>query len=247
MNKHGGKHGGEQHLYGAARSARLRLLDGRLSLTTPEGVRLLLIPAGPFLRAAAWAIDILIFVAFFIALIIALPKGRFGQGLMAILLFAFYWGYPVICEVYGGGRTLGKRATGLEVVRSDGLPVGWRESMLRNLLLVADFLPMMYFTGLLCMMCDSRFRRLGDIVAGTQVVYRESIPLRHAPPPAPPLALPFPLTPDQQRTLADLFEREHALPPERMEELGTIAEPLTGRTGSASVERMRGFVAGFTQ
>jgi uncharacterized RDD family membrane protein YckC len=223
------------------------LLDGRLSLTTPEGVRLLLVPAGPFLRAAAWAIDIAVLVAFFIALLYAMPTGRFGRGLMTILLFVFYWGYPVICEVYFGGRTLGKRATGLEVVRSDGLPVGWRESMLRNLLLVADFLPMVYFTGLICMMCDARFRRLGDIVAGTQVVYREKLPQRQAPPDAPPLALPFPLTPDQQRTLADLFERQHVLPPERMEELGTIAEPLTGRTGVASVERMRGYVAGFTQ
>jgi uncharacterized RDD family membrane protein YckC len=223
------------------------LLDGRLSLTTPEGVRLLLTPAGPFLRAAAWAIDILILVGVVIGLSIALPNGKLGRGLMAILLFAFYWGYPVICEVYFGGRTVGKRAFGLEVVRRDGLPVGWRESMLRNLLLVADFLPMMYFTGLVCMMCDARFRRLGDIVAGTQVVYREKIPLRQAAPSAPPLALPFPLNADQQRTLADLFEREQALPPERMEELGSIAEALTGRSGAASVERMRGYLAGLTQ
>jgi uncharacterized RDD family membrane protein YckC len=238
------EHGGEQYNDGAA---RLRLLDGRLSLTTPEGVRLLLTPAGPYLRAWAWAIDFLVWAALAVALHLSLPTGKLGDGIQAILMFATYWGYPIICEVYFGGRTLGKRAAGLEVVRSDGLPVGWRESTLRNLLLVADFLPMMYATGLICMMFDARFRRLGDIVAGTQVVYHEKTPVRQAPPNAQPLALPFPLNADQQRTLADLFEREHALPEERMAELGSIAETLTGRTGADSVERLRGYVAGFTQ
>lgn len=223
------------------------MLDGRLSLTTPEGVRLLLTPAGPYLRAFAWALDFAIFCGFAMVLGAILPSGKFGQGLNMLLLFLFYWGYPVICEVYFGGRTPGKRAAGLEVVRSDGLPVGWRESVLRNLLLVADFLPLMYATGLVCMLSDARFRRVGDIVAGTQVVYHEREKRRPEAPDAAPLAPPFPLNADQQRTLADLFEREHTLPAERMEELGTLAEPLTGTTGAASVERMRGYVAGLNQ
>ena len=221
------------------------MLDGRLSLTTPEGVRLLLTPAGPYLRALAWALDICVFLALAAVLRIVLPGGKLGQGIFAVLLFVLYWGYPILCEVYWDGRTLGKRAAGLVVVRSDGLPVGWRESTLRNLLLVADFLPMFYATGLVSMMLDPRFRRVGDIVAGTVVVYRERDPVRAAPPACAPLAAPFPLSAAQQRTLADLFERELALPPGRMEELGTLAEPLTGDTGTASVERMRAIVAGF--
>lgn len=223
------------------------MLDGRLSLTTPEGVRLLLTPAGPYLRALAWALDFAIFVAFAALVRWMLPFGRLGHGVYSLLMFVSWWGYPVICEVYFGGRTVGKRALGLEVVRSDGLPVGWRESVLRNLLLVADFLPVMYATGLVCMMIDGRFRRVGDIVAGTVVVYHEPEKRRPEPPAAEPLAPPFALNADQQRTLADLFEREQNLPPERMAELGTLAEPLTGTTGAASVERMRGYVAGFNQ
>ena len=223
------------------------MLDGRLSLTTPEGVRLLLTPAGPYLRALAWALDFAIYCGFVLVLSWILPSGKFGRGIGMLLMFIAYWGYPIICEVYFGGRTPGKRAAGLEVVRSDGLPVGWRESVLRNLLLVADFLPLMYATGLVCMLSDQRFRRVGDIVAGTQVVYHEREKRRPEPPAATPLAPPFPLNADQQRTLADLFEREHTLPVERMEELGTLAEPLTGHTGAESVERMRGYVAGFNQ
>ena len=73
---------------------------------------------------------------------------------------------------------IGKRAAGIQVLRADGLPVGWRESSLRNLLLVADFLPMAYTTGLLCMLCDGRFRRLGDIVADINLDSLESAPQR---------------------------------------------------------------------
>jgi uncharacterized RDD family membrane protein YckC len=225
----------------------MRLLDGRLSLITPEGIRLLLTPAGPYLRAVAWLLDFLIWIAFASTMFALLPNGKLGQGLGMIGLFLSFWGYPIICEVYFGGRTLGKRITGLEVVRADGLPVGWRESTLRNLLLVADFLPMFYVSGLVCMMLDVKFRRIGDIVAGTIVIHRDPKPVRTPPLQAAPLAPPFPLNADQQRTLADLFERERSLPVERLVELGTIAEPLTGTTGAASVEAMRGYVAGFSR
>ncbi len=221
------------------------MLDGRLSLTTPEGVRLQLTPAGPYLRACAWALDAMIWLGAALVVRMLVPNGKLGDGLYAVFLFASFWGYPILCEVYWGGRTVGKRAAGLQVVRSDGLPVGWRESTLRNLMLVADFLPMAYATGLVCMLFDTQFRRVGDIVAGTQVVYRERPPPRAAAPDVAPLPLPFPLTADQQRTLADLFEREHRLAPARMAELGTIAEPLTNCTGADSVATMRAYVAGF--
>lgn len=227
------------------------VIDGRLALTTPEGVRLLLTPAGPTTRAWAWLIDLLLWLFAVWLMAIVLLGSKLGQGVYLMLLFLSYWGYPIICEVYFGGRTLGKRILGIEVVRADGLPVGWRESALRNLMLVADFLPAMYFAGLLSMLYDSRSRRLGDIVAGTQVVYTEQRQERSkagaVKADAAPLAAPYPLTPEQQRTLVDLFERESRLSPERLEELGSLAEPLTGLTGEASLRRLRGIAAGLTQ
>jgi uncharacterized RDD family membrane protein YckC len=220
------------------------LLDGRLALTTPEGVRLLLTPAGPAPRAAAWALDFIIWGLFAWIIAVAVGGSKAGQGLQYVLMFAAYWGYPIVCEVYFRGRSIGKRALGIEVLRDDGLPVGWRESTLRNLLLVADFMPFLYASGLLCMLFDLRFRRLGDIVAGTLVVYSERAAPRPEAPQVAPLPLPFPLDARQQRALADLFARERGLAPERMAELGTIAAPLTGLEGEASVERLRAYVAG---
>ncbi|MCE3261222.1 MAG: hypothetical protein K0R43_301 [Pseudoduganella sp.] len=227
------------------------LLDGRLALTTPEGVRLQLTPAGPAVRAYAWAIDFCAwtFGAATLASLLGavLPSSKLFSGLSALLTFFAYWAYPVLCEVYCGGRTLGKYVVGLQVLRADGLPVRWRESVLRNLLLVADFLPMLYASGLVCMLCDVHFRRLGDIVAGTQVVYRDKPQPRGAVADAAPLPLPFPLTPEQQRALADLFARESRLPHGRMLELADIAEPLTGRQGEESLARLRGMAAGLVR
>lgn len=223
------------------------MLDGRLSLTTPEGIRLSLTPAGPAVRAWAWFIDVLLFAGGLIVVGMLGSFGKVGQWLILTWAFVSYWGYPVICEVYFKGQTIGKRAAGIEVLRSDGLPVGWRESGIRNLLLVADFLPFFYVSGLICMLYDGQFRRLGDIVARTQVVYRDKPPARKPIPKADPLPLPFPMTPDQQRTLVDLFEREHMLPAGRLTELGSIAEGLTGLRGNASLERMRSYVAGLVQ
>ena len=226
------------------------MLDGRLSLTTPEGIRLLLTPAGPVPRAWAWLIDFSIWLCMVGLLATQLRGSKLGNGIFSVALFVTYWGYPIICEVYFGGQTLGKRALGIRVLRTDGLPVGWRESSLRNLMLVADFLPMMYATGLLFMLFDTHFRRLGDIVAGTQVVYRDK-PAQRAhsmvTPDVTPIPLPWPLLPDQQRALIDLFERESRLPPARLDELGTIAQPLTGLTEKASLERLRSFAAELTQ
>jgi uncharacterized RDD family membrane protein YckC len=224
------------------------MLDGRLSLTTPEGVTLALTPAGPGLRGFAWAIDFIVWMIsvslISTALFFVVPDQRLHQGIFLIFLFLTYWGYPVLCEVYAGGRTVGKRAMGLEVVREDGLPVGWRESATRNLLLAADFLPFLYAAGLVSMLCDTRFRRLGDIVAGTQVVYRAKSRKRQMAQSEPPVPLPYVLTPEQQRALLDFAERAPRLPQSRCIELADLAEPLTGLRGEASLRRLKALAAG---
>ncbi len=223
------------------------MLTGRLALTTPEGIRLHMTPAGPAARAYAWLIDASIWFGFNVVISMVLSGTKTGQGIMLVLAFLSFWGYPVLFEVYRKGQTFGKQAMNIRVVREDGLPVGWRESVLRNLLLVADFLPFFYASGLICMLFDTRFRRIGDLVATTQVVYVEQNHARNAAPKTEPLPLPFALTPEQQRALVDLFEREATLPQARLAELGSIAEPLTGCSGADSVDSMRSYVAGIMQ
>ena len=207
-----------------------------MRVLTPEGVALRLAPAGPGPRAMAFAIDLGILFLLAIAVVL-LFSFEAGAGLQMLALFLVWWGYPVAFELGNRGRTPGKLLFGLQVVREDGLPVGWRDSVLRNLLLVADFLPFLYLAGLVSLFLDARFRRLGDLVAGTLVIYVEK-------PPEPGLrsgiggerpAWPFEV--EEQKTLIDLSERQSRLSTERTLELAEIARPLTGEDESEASRR----------
>lgn len=226
------------------------MLDGRLHLQTPEGITLPLTPAGAPKRALAWLLDFIfrLIAGLFMLFLIHLPGFSDGveTGLTMLLLFLLLWAYPVLFEVYGSGMTPGKRIVGVQVVRDNGLPIGWREGVLRNLLRAADFLPMWYGLGLLTMLSNSDFRRLGDMLAGTLVVYRpqkqKSKGLQHG----TPRELPFPLKPEEQHAILDFVERAPMLPPARQLELANLAQPLTGLAGEASLRRLQDYAAGLT-
>jgi uncharacterized RDD family membrane protein YckC len=92
-------------------------------------------------------------------------------ALVVLLIFLITWGYYVFFEGLGKGSTPGKRRMGIRVIRQDGLPIGFREAALRNLVRAADMLPPpSYLLGGLVMHFDPQGRRLGDMVAGTYVV-----------------------------------------------------------------------------
>ena len=67
------------------------------------------------------------------------------------------------------GATLGKRLMGLRVVKEDGSPISWTESIIRNLLRIVDGL-FGYLVGAIIVWNTQRRQRLGDIVAHTVVV-----------------------------------------------------------------------------
>jgi len=195
---------------------------------TPEGVDLLLRPAGLAPRALAFAVDLAIRGAILLALFISLGLlGKFGMGLGALLLFLVQWWYMVLFEVLNQGRTPGKHWLGLRVVHDDGTPVGWASSLTRNLLRFVDLLPFGYFLGALSCLGHPAFKRLGDIAAGTLVVYQEKPAERPALAPAEPVAPPVGLSLDEQRALISFAERQASLSPDRRRELAAIlAEPL---------------------
>ena len=131
------------------------MIDTIHAVQTPEGVDLALRVAGPVPRALAWGVDLLP-AGRRIAIGAADRARRPGRaasrvGLYLIAPFALLWFYPVLFEVRAHGQTPGKRMLGLRVVQENGTPVGWSASVLRNFLLVADFLPLLYLAGLVSM------------------------------------------------------------------------------------------------
>jgi hypothetical protein len=77
--------------------------------------------------------------------------------------------YYFACES-GDGRTVGKRAMNIRVVRTNGAPAGMREVGLRTILRVIDGL-FFYLVGLIVMLATRERRgRLGDLIGGTMIV-----------------------------------------------------------------------------
>ena len=216
------------------------MLDTRRFVETPEGVHLALPLAGPASRAWAWVLDVV--VRFFGYVVLAIPLsflGEAGLGLTLIVLFLGEWIYPVVFEVKRGGATPGKQSLGLVVLHDDGTPVGWTASLIRNLLRFADFLPFAYGFGLICMLTQRDFKRLGDLAAGTVVVYRETPEIALGlPTEAPPLAPPRPLLPDEQKVIIDFARRRSTWTDDRCQELADLASPLTAKRGSEGVRRL---------
>ncbi|HEX4204345.1 MAG TPA: RDD family protein [Ktedonobacteraceae bacterium] len=80
-----------------------------------------------------------------------------------------YFLYFIIMEATTGA-TLGKMALGLRVVKLDGTPIGWPDSLVRNILRIIDVLQTAYLVGAILIWSTSRNQRLGDLAARTLVV-----------------------------------------------------------------------------
>lgn len=154
--------------------------EDRISIPTPEGVELELVLAGVGSRLVATLADFVLKGVVLLALWIvgdALGGEGFVVALLIVGSFLVWFGYDVAFETLAAGRTPGKRAAGLRVVRLGGGPVGFLASAVRNLLRLVDSLPGIYAVGAVCILFSRRNQRLGDLAAGTLVVRERRAPL----------------------------------------------------------------------
>ena len=207
-------------------------LDTVVCAETPEGITIELRPAGLTSRFYAFLLDWLIRLGVLYAVALgAVMMGGLGMALILILFFVLEWLYPVAFELSRWGATPGKRVMGLKVVMDSGLPITPAASFTRNLLRVADFLPMLYGFALVSMLLRKDFKRLGDIAAATLVVYQPlpapKIQLRDIEPLAPARAL----APQDQAAVIALAARAARMTPERLDELAALAASVSGDAG----------------
>src|SRR5574340_147270 len=206
------------------------VLDTTRRVATPEGIELTLHLAGAVPRAIAWAIDLAIRAAIVLAVMaLAAQLGEAGWGVVLLTAFFVEWLLPAWFEAAWRGQTPGKRAMGLAVLNDDGTPVRWAAALTRNLLRAVDFLPFLYGFGLITMLSNRDFKRLGDLAAGTVVVYQyERAEKAKEMPAAPPVVPPVALDLEDQRALLEFAERSESLTRERLEEPAELPAPLVG-------------------
>jgi len=219
------------------------MLDTTRRVATPEGIELTLRLAGPVPRALAWSVDLAIRVCIVLAvMMLAAQLGRAGWGVVLLTAFFVEWLLPAWFEAQWGGQTPGKRMFGIAVLNDDGTPLRWTGALTRNLLRAVDFLPFLYAFGLVAMLLNRDFKRLGDLAAGTVVVYQSSWgEVSRKIPEAAPIPPPVALDLDEQRAVLELAERSASLTRERVEELASLPTPLVGRLeGSRAAARLLG-------
>ncbi len=207
----------------------------------PEGVLLEFRLAGPLVRASAWAIDAAIRAVLYIVIGLSFSYfGGVGVAIILIALFLIEWFYPVLFEVKSGA-TPGKKAMGIWVIHDNGTPVTLSASVIRNLLRAVDFMPVMYGFGLLSMLFNREFKRLGDLAAGTLVVYRDNYEERSELPSRTAVRPEVELTESEQQAVLAFAERAPALSSERRVELAEILSEISGHKGERSVDGIYGY------
>ena len=156
-----------------------------LTIQTPEQITMELAPAGIGSRFLALALDTVIQVLLYVAIILLaiwlgpgiqlkwLPAAWIG-GIAIFLLFCVYWGYFAAFEILWHGQTPGKRAAGVRVVKDTGRPITAIEGIGRNLVRLVDAL-FFYLVGMVSVLLSSQNKRLGDYVAGTIVIHDQPI------------------------------------------------------------------------
>ena len=99
---------------------------------------------------------------------------KWTLAVLILFVFLIFAGYFVAFEWLWNGQTPGKRLLKLRVIREDGRPITFWESLARNLLRIFDaipgfFLPV-YSVGLITIFLNRRDQRIGDLFAGTVVI-----------------------------------------------------------------------------
>ncbi|MFH9805601.1 RDD family protein [Streptomyces albidoflavus] len=153
---------------------------------TGEAVALELRPAKLLSRGAAVLIDLVVtWLVFLLVMVgVLVTTGSLDEAAMAAVSVAVFLlvpvGGPIAVETLSHGRSLGKWACGLRVVREDGGPVRFRHALVRGAMAVVEILLTVGVVACVASLVSERGRRVGDVFAGTLVV-RERIPVARVP------------------------------------------------------------------
>ncbi len=144
-------------------------------IVTGEGVLLESEAASVFSRMLSGVID---YTAYAVGLVLASMAVGAVDGILGtdagasaavglVLVVTMLVIVPIVVETLTRGRSLGRLAAGLRIVRDDGGVVSLRHAMIRSLVAVVEIWMLLAIPALIASMLSSKGKRLGDMVAGT--------------------------------------------------------------------------------
>lgn len=153
---------------------------GADDLVSGEAVALELPAAGIGARMASGLLDVVVTVLAFVALtfVFSLAAVRTNAALLHVAtvgaLITALLVIPTTVETLTRGRSVGKWAMGLRVVRDDGGTISAQHAFTRALLAVVEVYALTGAGAFFSILLNSRGKRLGDLAAGTYVVRERS-------------------------------------------------------------------------
>jgi uncharacterized RDD family membrane protein YckC len=156
-----------------------------LVVDSVTGVDLALPVAGPGARSYAflidWVIRAILFTAWYgVAAVIynrhwtfVAPLSPDAKWFVLVVMpaAAMYFLYHFVLEIAMHGRTPGKRMAGVQIVTREGGSPGVGALLTRNVFRLVDSLPILYGVGLITTLATRDHVRVGDMAAGTLLVY----------------------------------------------------------------------------
>lgn len=128
-------------------------------------------------RVLAYLLDGMVMILAY-GLLVVLLLAAFGRFLDStkwviffyVLFFVLWMGYHVFSETMMNGQTVGKKASGIKVMRLDGKELRWSDVTLRAVLQIVDVITCMGIVGVILVKTTPKGQRLGDLAANTTVV-----------------------------------------------------------------------------
>jgi len=144
-------------------------------IVTGEGVLLESEAASVFSRMLSGIIDYTVYaIGLFVALwVIAMLDVatdldyKMGAAVAVVIYVTMLVVVPITVETLTRGRSLGRLAAGLRIVRDDGGVTTMRQATIRALLAVVEIWMLFALLALFASMLSPKGKRLGDMVAGT--------------------------------------------------------------------------------
>lgn len=166
------------------------------ALVTGEAVALDLRPAPFVFRGASALIDVVVSALGFLGILLVLNQGFQARILpdalaVPIIITAYVFCFvavPLLVELITRGKSLGRLALGIRIVRDDGGAAGFRQAFVRAIVGSVEYYVLLGGPAALTGALTPRSKRLGDLLAGTYGQYER---LRRRPEPV--FGVPVPL------------------------------------------------------
>ena len=161
-------------------------------ILTGEGVLLDARPASFATRMLAGLLDLVVLGAVLVAVAVVVDAvgaeidPEAGRALLILSMVFVLVILPTAVETLTRGRSLGKLAAGIRIVRDDGGPVRLRQALIRSLTGVGELWLTAGSVALVTAMLNDQGKRVGDILAGTYAVRVRGAARTLPTPPMPP-------------------------------------------------------------